>query len=216
MSIHPHVPSVGRRRFIRQACCAAVGSTGLLSTLAQLRLIGAVAGDRFSTAAALPADYKALVCVFLGGGNDGSNLIVPSDVSAHADYAQRRSVLALNRSSLLPILPRTYSDGRTYGLNPAVPGIQRLFAEGRVALLANVGTLVQPTTLAQYRSGSALPNQLFAHNEQATQWQSSVPDRPFSTGWGGETALWAWPCAPPQHNGRKMSRKKCASLHSIR
>src|SRR4051812_36658095 len=88
----------GRRQFIRQACCAAVGSTGLISTLAQLRLIGAVAGDR-ATAAAVPADYKALVCVFLGGGNDGANLVVPTDTTSYAAYARTRSLLALSPSA---------------------------------------------------------------------------------------------------------------------
>ena len=179
-----------RRDFLRQACCAAVGSTGVLSTLAQLRLIGAVAAAGASRvrAAAVPADYKALVCVFLYGGNDGSNTIIPTSATDYSDYARVRGALAVSQSSLLPIAPRRHSDGRSYGLHPAVPELQRQFQQGRLAILANVGTLVQPVTLAQFRNNQALPPQLFAHNEQATQWQSSVPDRPFQTGWGGRVA----------------------------
>ncbi len=174
---------------MRQACCAAVGSTGLLSALAQLRVIGAVAADSAAVrAAALPGDYKALVCLYLQGGNDGSNLIIPSDAASYAAYAKTRSLLAVDQSKLLPIAARKYSDGRTYSLHPSVPELQRLFGQGKMALLANVGTLVQPTTLNQYKSGLGLPPQLFAHNEQSTQWQSSVPDRPFQTGWGGRLA----------------------------
>ncbi|MDO8541343.1 MAG: DUF1501 domain-containing protein [Opitutaceae bacterium] len=178
-----------RRRFLRQACCAAVGSTGMLSTLAQLRVLGAVAADSpVVRTAALGSDYKALVCLFLSGGNDGTNMIIPSDAGSYAAYAKARSLLAVNQSALLPFTPRKYSDGRSYGFHPSLPGVQRLFGEGKIAVLANVGTLVQPTTLSGYRSGQALPPQLFAHNEQSTQWQSSVPDRPFQTGWGGRLA----------------------------
>jgi len=171
-----------RRRFIRQACCSAVGATGLLSTLAQLRLIGAMAAD------SSPTGYKALVCLFLQGGNDTNNVIIPSDTADYNAYAAARSFLAIPQSQLLPISPATYSDGRTYSLNPNLPELQTLFAQKNLAFLANTGTLVQPTTLAQYLSGAALPPQLFSHIDQQTQWQSSVPDQPFTTGWGGRLA----------------------------
>jgi uncharacterized protein (DUF1501 family) len=171
-----------RRNFIRQACCAAVGATGMLSTLAQLRLIGSAAAD------AAPTGYKALVCLFLQGGNDTNNVIIPSDTSDYNAYAAVRSFLAVPQSQLLPISPAAYSDGRSYGLHPAVPEIQALFAQKKLAFLANTGTLCQPTTLAGYLAGTALPPQLFSHIDQQTQWQSSVPDEPFATGWGGRLA----------------------------
>jgi uncharacterized protein (DUF1501 family) len=186
----PTSPILSRRAFVRQACCAAVGTTGVVSALGQLRVMAAVAGDSLvpPTAAAVLPDYKALVCLFLQGGNDGTNLIIPSDASNHATYATARGGLAIGRSSLLPLSPRTYSDGRTYGLHPSAPELQSLFAQGKVAALANVGMLVRPTTLAEYRAGRNLPPQLFSHSDQALQWQSSVPDRPFDTGWGGRLA----------------------------
>ncbi len=179
-----------RRNFIRQTCCAAVGTTGMLSALTQLRVIGAVAADALkpATAAAIPADYKALVCLFLNGGNDGNNVIVPYDPASYNAYAAARGVLAINRAQLLPIAPKSYSDGRTYALHPALADVHSLFEQGKIAGLANVGTLVQPTTLAQFRDGRALPPQLFSHSDQMLQWQSSIPDKPFETGWGGRLA----------------------------
>ncbi|MBL9190292.1 MAG: DUF1501 domain-containing protein [Opitutaceae bacterium] len=185
------IPSdvLSRRAFVRQACCAAVGTTGMLSALGQLRVIGAVAGDGLpGRAASLPADYKALVCIFLNGGNDANNLIIPADATSYAAYARARSELSIRRTDLLPITSTKYSDGRSYALHPSVPGLQTLYSQGKVAVLANVGTLVRPTTLADYRAGRNLPPQLFSHNDQTMQWQSSIPDRPFETGWGGRLA----------------------------
>jgi uncharacterized protein (DUF1501 family) len=184
-----------RRKFLG-SCCAAVGATGMLSALAQLRLMGAVAsadssrpaaGDTVS-AAAVPSDFKALVCLFLAGGNDANNLVVPSDTSGYAAYLAGRGALALPQSSLLGISPRT-SDGHTYGLHPSMPELQSLFTQGKFALMANVGTLCVPTTKAQYTAQSVpLPYQLFSHNDQQVEWQSSVPDKAFTSGWGGRLA----------------------------
>ena len=180
-----------RRRFIGQ-CCAAVGLTGMASTLQSLRATVAAAsipsgGSTPGTAAAVPSDYKALVCIFLNGGNDASNLIIPND-SGYAAYATSRSVLALPQSTLLGITPKT-SDGRAWALHPSLTELRSLFNSGKMALLANVGTLVQPTTKSQYTGGTVkLPPQLFSHNDQQVHWQSSVPDQPFKTGWGGRMA----------------------------
>jgi uncharacterized protein (DUF1501 family) len=184
-----------RRDFLGSSCCAAVGFTGLLSALSNLRLIGAVAspGNVPATAAAT-SDYRALVCLFLNGGNDANNLIVPigpgpaSDPSSYAAYAAARSNLALPQTGLLPITPAT-TDGRSWALHAAVPELQSLFNSGKAAILANVGTLVYPTTKAQYTTASVpLPRQLFSHNDQQVQWQTSVPDKPSTTGWGGRLA----------------------------
>lgn len=193
-----------RRRFVGQ-CCAAVGATGLLSTLAQLRLLGAAASPDNGpigparAGAPLPPDYKALVCLFLAGGNDANNLLVPYDTTGYNAYASAagRGNLALPRSQLLEIKPKT-SDGRGWALHSSLnsdvantnrTGLKSIFDEGRMALLANVGTLVVPTTKAQYTSRSVpLPPQLFSHNNQQVEWQSSVPDQPFTTGWGGRLA----------------------------
>ncbi len=181
---------LSRRKFIG-SCCAAVGTTGLLSALAQLRLIGALA-EQPSLSATTPSgqpDYRALVCLFLAGGNDANNLVVPADAATYATYAKGRGALALPRESLLGLTPRT-SDGRTFGLHPATPELRDLFAGGKLAILANVGTLAVPTTKAQFQTKSVpLPNALFSHNDQQVQWQSSLPDsKLFTTGWGGRLA----------------------------
>lgn len=195
------VPDLSRRKFLG-ACCASVGATGMLSALAQLRLIGAVANPTSapvapSVAAAPQPDYKALVCLFLAGGNDANNLIVPTDNPTYAAYAAGRGALALPQTAVLPVTTRT-NDGRTWGFHPALGtnpdgsaggGLKGLFDQGKLAVLANVGTLVQPLTKAQYTSRPDLrPMQLFSHNDQQVEWQSSLADKPFTTGWGGRLA----------------------------
>ncbi len=186
-------PEVTRREFLGSACCAAVGATGLLSTLGSLRLMGAVAspanGPQLPRVdnATVGSDYKALVCLFLNGGNDANNLIIPTG-SDYAAYATARSNLALPQSSLRAITPKN-SDGRTWGLHPSVGELQTLFNSGKAAFIANAGTLVYPTTKAQYNARSVpLPPQLFSHSDQQVQWQHSVPDKPTTTGWGGRIA----------------------------
>lgn len=190
-----------RRQFLGSACCSAVGYTGLLSTLASLRLTATVAGQSSPTVTATPPragavlpDYKALVCLFLNGGNDANNMIVPigegpvSNVGSYAAYASARSNLALPRTGLLPFSPKT-SDGREWALHASMPELQSLFSGGKAAILANVGTLAYPTTKAQYTANSVpLPRQLFSHSDQQVQWQNSIPDRPSTTGWGGRLA----------------------------
>ena len=187
-------PEVSRREFLGSACCAAVGATGLLSALGSLRLMGAVAsplnGPQLPPAPAgapIASDYKALICLFLNGGNDANNLIIPTG-SGYSAYAAARSNLALPQTGLLPIVPKT-NDGRTWALHPAVPELQSLFNTGKMALMANTGTLVYPTTKDQYTKGTVpLPPQLFSHSDQQVQWQHSVPDKPTATGWGGRIA----------------------------
>ncbi len=178
---------LSRRKFIG-SCCAAVGTTGLLSALAQLRLIGAIASPSTGSVTANATDYKALVCLFLQGGNDANNLLIPNDSAGYASYAAGRGALALPQTGLLALAPRT-SDGRAFALHPSMPEFHSLFGQGKAAILANTGTLVVPTSKAQYSSQSVpLPPQLFSHSDQQVEWQSSVPDKPFSTGWGGRLA----------------------------
>jgi uncharacterized protein (DUF1501 family) len=169
-----------RRTFIRQAACAALGTSGLLSTLLDLR--------RISAATVTTGDYKALVCLFLYGGNDANNVIVPRETSGYASYAAARGSLAISRESLLP-LTLLNGDGRDFGFHPNLSELQNLFNTGRLGLVANVGTLVAPITRAQYLAGgAAVPEHLFSHSDQSVQWQTSVPDQPLRTGWGGRAA----------------------------
>ncbi len=166
-----------RRTFLRQAACAALGTSGLFNTLFDLRKINA--------ATVANGDYKALVCLFLYGGNDANNVIVPHDASGYASYAAARGALAVARESLLP-LTLAAGDGRDFGFHGNLPELQALFNSGKLAMVANVGTLVAPITRAQYLAGgAAVPEHLFSHSDQSVQWQTSVPDQPLRTGWGG-------------------------------
>lgn len=177
---------VSRRAFMRKGVCATLGATGLLSTIANLRMLNAATS--LQSAMAATGDYKALVCLFLYGGNDANNMLVPIDDANYAAYVAARQDLALPRETLLPITHRT-PDGRSYGLHTAMPELQQLFAGGRLAILANVGTLVAPVTRQQYQARSvALPRQLFSHSDQSVQWQTSLPDQTSRTGWGGRAA----------------------------
>jgi uncharacterized protein (DUF1501 family) len=181
-----------RRNFIRQASCAAVGTWALASTIRDLRLINSAIAQTTP-----PTGYKALVCLFLSGGNDANNWIVPTD-STYADYASIRGILALPQSSLLTL--RTGSsagdpayvdaDGHTYGFHPTCPELQTLFGEGKLSAVFNVGTLVRPITRTEYLTNATgtRPPQLFSHSDQVTQWQTSIPDQPPLTGWGGRVA----------------------------
>ncbi len=176
-------PKRSRREFFRQTTCRMVSVAGLASCLGDLRKIAAATLSNSSL-----DDYKALVCLFLYGGNDSSNVIVPSSAADYRNYAQARTNLALAKSSLLPISP-LQGDGRSYGLHPSMPETQDLFGRGKLAILFNAGTLVAPITRSDWDAGTAaLPPSLGSHVDQANFWQTSLPDRPLSTGWGGRLA----------------------------
>jgi uncharacterized protein (DUF1501 family) len=172
-----------RREFIRRAACAAVGTAAMTSAIRDLRFMNAAVAQTNVN------DYKALICIFLAGGNDSNNWILPTVTSEYNNYAAIRTpVLAIPSASILNL---NYTDplGHGYGLHPAAPQLQTLFSEGKLALLMNTGTLVYPITRAQYQNGSVKkPPQLFSHADQVTQWQTSIPDQPALTGWGGRCA----------------------------
>ncbi len=177
--------AISRRDFIRRAACAAVGTAAMTSAIRDLRLMNAAVAQ----SSIGPNDYKALVCIFLQGGNDSNNLILPTIHSEYDNYASIRSpVLAIPQSAILPVNSLD-GDGHAYGLHPSCPELQTLFGEGKLAFLFNTGTLVYPITRAQYMAGTtAKPPQLFSHADQQTQWQTSIPDQPPTTGWGGRCA----------------------------
>jgi hypothetical protein len=156
-----------RRHFLKTA-----GALGALGTLGGLKAQAATG-------------YRSLVCIFLAGGNDGHNTVVPISTAQQnfSLYAKSRQILALQQSSLLPI--QTGND--VYGLHPQMPEIQALYNAGNAAILANVGTLIAPTTRAQYLANpyTNTPVQLFSHADQSSQWQSAVPDGNATAGWGG-------------------------------
>ena len=188
---------MNRRDFLRNSIYTALGGVGLYSAMGQLKLLEAAIGGYGPNAF---SDYKALVCVFLFGGNDSLNMVVPRSAPHYAQYAAARATLALPQSDLLPLTAQAgggASDGASYGLQSAIgggdavgmSGLQGLFNNGRAAILGNVGTLVTPVTKAGYQAGTvALPPQLFSHNDQQTYWQASRSDDMRNLGWGGRIA----------------------------
>jgi len=198
MKKHQKEDRIRRRDFIRQSACASLGVTGLVNALAQMRLLSAAAAQTPPT-----SDYKALVCLFLNGGHDSNNFLVPrgtaSAGSLRADYANGRGVLALPSVDLnalaLPAGTKAFNRHHAgtvgqLGLHPAATDLASLFSQKKLAVISNVGTLAYPvSSRAEYDSGNIpLPPQLFSHSDQQTQWQSSVPDQAFSSGWGGRAA----------------------------
>jgi uncharacterized protein (DUF1501 family) len=171
--------SFSRRQLFKRAGCVALGSSSALSTLSQLQMAHAqsTVGD----------DYKALVCIFLFGGNDAFNMLVPREQSVYDVYAETRQNLAVPRANLLPIssASQAYSD---FGLHPQMPEVQSLYDGGNLAFLANVGALVEPVTKSAYQGNSvALPPQLFSHNDQQGYMQSLQSDA-GRNGWAGRAA----------------------------
>ena len=165
-----------RRDLLRLACCSAAGAS-LVGGLSKFGLVSALAQAT--------SDYKALVCIFMFGGNDGNNMVVPTD-TRYTQYLQARSVLALPQSQLLPL----QSNGQSiYGLHPSLPEMQGYFnSQKTLAILANVGTLVQPTTQAAYQASQNLPENLYSHSDQQDQWQSAQLSGTPVYGWAGKMA----------------------------
>lgn len=163
---------IRRRSFIRYASLAAAGH------IAGLKPFGAM-----NALAAPASDYKALVCIFLYGGNDANNMVVPFDTTGYANYANIRADLALAQNTLLPLTPLP-----NFALHPSLPDVQSLFNSGNAALVANVGTLVQPTTRAEYLAGSTVPTNLFSHPDQQEEWQNAAASSSTPTGWAGRVS----------------------------
>ncbi|MGB5689647.1 MAG: DUF1501 domain-containing protein [Woeseiaceae bacterium] len=169
--------TLNRRDFLRTSGAAALMAATPGITYAQV-----VGGPGPFT------DYRALVCVFLFGGNDSYNMLVPNTAAEYAQYAAARQNLALLQTDLLPITPAS-SPGPDFGLHPAMSRIQTLFEAGNAAFVTNVGPLVEPTTRDQFFNGSVtLPPQLFSHNDQQDQWTSLRGNVPSKTGWAGRMA----------------------------
>jgi uncharacterized protein (DUF1501 family) len=167
--------TITRREFLRRggtmgAAALALQRFGLVNTLAQ------------------SGGYQALVCIFLFGGNDSNNMIIPID--EYASYAAARGTatgLNIAVDTLLPISPP--SAASTFGLHPSLTGLEPLWQQKRLAIVCNVGPLVEPINRQQYLSGKAtIPLNLFSHSDQQGQWQTCVSTGPSATGWGGRTA----------------------------
>ena len=169
-----------RRDFLRRSCCS-LASLGMMGALGRIGTMTAYAAQTCS-------DYKALVCVFLFGGNDANNVIIPISTSGYQNYAaargsQAQGGLALAQNSLLPL------NGGVYGLHPSLVEVTNLYNANNLAFLANVGTLVAPLTQQQYFNGLVpVPANLFSHSDQQNQWQTVQLSGVPSTGWAGRMA----------------------------
>lgn len=170
-----------RREFLHDSC-KALGMAALAAGLGKLDLISASAQSA--------SDYKALVCIFLFGGNDANNMIVPLEADEYAAYAAVRtsaSGIQIAQSSLKPIVPASL--GRQFGLHPSLAPLVSVWNKGHLAVLCNTGTLVEPMTRAEYLAGSKQkPVNLFSHSDQQSQWEASVSEDLPTTGWGGRLA----------------------------
>ena len=167
-----------RRGFLRDAIrsVSAVGALGAMTKFGEMNAMAA------------GSSYQALVCIFLSGGNDGHNTVVPIQTAQQGFslYQSARAGMGLPQGSLLAI----QNGADTYGLHPQLAEIQSLYKAGHAAVLANVGMLVKPIDRTAYNTNNSaiLPNALFSHSDQASQWQSSIPTGLGSTGWGGRMA----------------------------
>ncbi len=180
--MNKNLNNINRRQFLGQASCAAVGSTSLLSTLTNLLMTSSAVAQN----SAAFNDYRAMICLFLPGGNDSFNMLIPTD-TAYNQYATVRQDLAIPQNELLPITPINNA-GRPLALHPQMSGIKTLFDAEKLSFISNVGSLVRPTTITDYNNGSSLPYGLFSHSDQQEQWQSSIPDVRSGIGWAGKIA----------------------------
>ncbi|MFM8483243.1 MAG: DUF1501 domain-containing protein [Actinomycetota bacterium] len=167
-----------RREFLkRSASLTIAGAAGPFAL--NLASIGA--------AAAQTGGYRALVCLFLYGGNDHTNMVVPYDSASYTEYQTARPTIALARESLTSLGPVASQGGREFALHPSLAATRQLYLDGKAAVVANVGPLIVPTTAAQYRAKSVpLPPKLFSHNDQQSAWQAyAASGEGVRTGWGG-------------------------------
>ena len=177
-----------RRQFLRTASMASMAGLSASPFLLELNSLAAMAQ---STGA---SDYRALVCVFLQGGNDGHGTVIATDPDSFAAFTQARSGapgLAYPMGELLPIVLKTPQSGRTFALNPSLVGVQNLFNAGRAAVVANTGTLIAPATKAQVNANSVpLPASLYSHFDQTAAWQAIASNGGSAehVGWGGSVA----------------------------
>lgn len=172
-----------RRSFLRTALALGGAGPGARALGLPLAGLGALAAQS-SAAADVSGGYKALVCLFMYGGNDSHNWLVPTDATGYADYARARGELALPADRLQPIAVSGQAAGRTFGMPQELAPLRKWYQSGQAAFVANVGPLSRPITKTEFQSGIGVPSKLFSHNDQSSTWQSLQPEGAPS-GWGG-------------------------------
>lgn len=168
--------NISRRNFL--GTCGMMSSLPIVSTILQMQMTNSVlAQSQFS-------DYKAIVCVFLAGGNDSHNMLIPNENDEYSHYAEARRHVAIGRDSILPIVDRNNSN-KKYGVSPHMPEIAELYNDRDLGFVANVGSLIRPMTTSDFQNDVNRPRGLFSHFEQEAAWQTSIADRLTSHGWMG-------------------------------
>ena len=187
--------SRSRRQFLRDAVCSSLAAATGSAVLTQFGMLNTALAQSCGSYGAVN-DYKALICLFLLGGNDSWNLLVPTDAQRYGVYSTSRSSsagasssMAIAQNTLLPINALNAGAGETYGLHPSAPELANLFNDGNGAFVVNVGTAIQPTNKTQYlQPGYPLPPQLYSHSDQQAQWAYGQPKQNGTVGWGGLVA----------------------------
>lgn len=173
---------ISRRRFICNTGTV-LGATAFASGVERFSLVNALASS------VAPTDYRALVCIFLDGGNDGNNMIIPLKDADYTAYATARGGLAIAKPALDPTKITPPSIANDFGLHPALIKLKGLWDSGKLAVVSNVGPLVYPMTRTTYRNNSVpKPYQLFSHSDQTEQSQTAIANVRSQTGWGGRLA----------------------------
>ncbi len=170
-----------RRKFLKRGC-QAISTAGLALGANPMLTLARAAETDFAAS----SDYRALVCIFLQGGSDGFSLFVPTASGEYQDYANSRKALAVDRSNLLDLSTQS---GPQIGVHSAAAPLQSLFNDGKLSMLSNVGNLIEPTTIQQYKDKTvSLPAQLFSHSDQEIQWQQLQGRNRGTDGWGAIAA----------------------------
>lgn len=177
--------NTSRRAFLTAAGGLAATGLGRFGTPLAMNLagLGSLAAGHAS-AATTDDGYKAIVCLFMQGGNDSHNWVVPTDTGNYASYAAARRELTVASNKLLAMSASGQSSGRTFGMPQELAPLHARYEAGQCAVVANVGTLVRPITKGEYANGVGLPAKLYSHNDQQAMWQSLQPEG-AATGWGG-------------------------------
>lgn len=181
--------SPGRRQFLRaaaglSAAAAGQGASHFSAPLAMSLAGLAAMASQSSSAANVAGPYRAIVCLFLAGGSDSHNWVVPTDATGYAQYTAARRELAWAQAKLQPLTNSGQAAGRSFGMPEELAPLRAWYESGRAGIVANVGPLQRPITLAEYKAGTAVPAKLFSHNDQQSTWQSLSPEGARS-GWGG-------------------------------
>jgi uncharacterized protein (DUF1501 family) len=174
-----------KRLFLKAASSFSLSNAGLASPFAASLAGLAGLAAQSAQAASSASDYRALVCLYMAGGNDSHNWVIPIDPTGYADYNRARPTLALPQASLIALSGASrQAGGRQFGMPADLAPLRELYESKQLAVVSNVGPLVRPTTKAQYEAGAATPPKLYSHNDQSSSWQALAPEG-ARAGWGG-------------------------------